>query len=51
MSKRDEKIKKFGIDIVLYDEDVWKNRGYKINYEKGLLEKIIIKKPCQHDVK
>ena len=35
-----EKIKKFGIEIVEYDEKVWEDRGYIINYDTGLLEKI-----------
>lgn len=37
---REEKIKKYGIEVVEYDEAVWLKRGYKINYATGLLEKI-----------
>ena len=39
-NKRKDKIKKYGIEIIKEDERVWKNRGYKINYNTGLLEKI-----------
>ena len=37
MTKRDKKIKMFGIEIVEYDEEIWLERGYIINYETGLL--------------
>lgn len=39
-TKRDEAIKKYSIEIVECDEKIWRERGYKINYEKKLLEKI-----------
>lgn len=42
MTNRDKKIKLYGIDIVLDDERIWLERGYRINYEKDLLEKIKI---------
>ena len=41
MTKREEKIKKFGIEIVEDDERIWFERGFKINYETGLLEKYV----------
>lgn len=37
---REQKIKDFGIEVVEYDEQVWLERGYKINYKTGLLEQI-----------
>lgn len=37
---REQRIKEFGIEIVEHDEQVWRDRGYKINYTTGLLEKI-----------
>lgn len=40
MNNRDKKIIKYGIDIVEYDERLWEERGYKINYDTGLLEQI-----------
>lgn len=33
-----EKIKKYGLEIVEYDEKIWLERGYTINYSTGLLE-------------
>jgi len=41
MTNREKQIKKFGIEIVEYDEKIWLERGYIINYETGLLEQII----------
>lgn len=40
MNKRNEKIKKYGIEIVEQDERTWKERGYTIDYDTGLLVKI-----------
>jgi hypothetical protein len=40
MMTRQEKIDKFGIEIVEQDEKIWESRGYKINYSTGLLETI-----------
>ncbi len=40
LTDREEKIKKFGIEIVERDEATWLKIGYKINYKTGLLEKI-----------
>jgi len=37
---RETKIEKFGLEIIEYDEKVWHERGYKINYDTGLLEQI-----------
>lgn len=37
---REEKIEKFGIEIVEQDEKIWLSHGYKINYKTGLLEKL-----------
>jgi hypothetical protein len=37
---REQKIKKYGIEIVEYDEEIWEQRGYRINYNTGLLERI-----------
>lgn len=41
---RENKIKKFGTEVVEYDEKVWLERGYKINYKTGLLEQLAITK-------
>lgn len=38
--EREKLVKKYGIEVVENDEAVWKKRGYKINYNTGLLEKI-----------
>ena len=40
MTKRDEEIKKYGIEIVEDDEKTWQKRGYTIDYNTGLLVKI-----------
>ena len=40
MNNRDKEIKKYGIEIVTHDEELWLKRGYKINYETGLLEHV-----------
>lgn len=40
MTKRNEQIKKYGIEIVEQDEKIWKDRGYTIDYDKDLLVKI-----------
>lgn len=40
MQTKQEKIKKYGIEIVEQDEKEWKKRGYKINYKTGLLENL-----------
>jgi hypothetical protein len=40
MNKRNEEIKKYGIEIVEQDERIWKKRGYIIDYNTGLLVKI-----------
>jgi len=40
MTKRDEKIKFYGLEFVLHCEKIWLERGYKINYETDLLERI-----------
>lgn len=48
---REQKIKKFGVEIVENDERVWQERGYKVDSETGLLTEIqkeAIKKPCPH---
>ena len=42
MKNKKEMIKKYGIEIVENDEKIWKKRGYKINYNTGLLEKMLI---------
>lgn len=38
--KRNEKIKKFGLEIVEYDEEIWRKRGYTVDYDKNLLKQI-----------
>jgi hypothetical protein len=40
MTNREVLIKKYGIEIVENDEKIWAERGYKINYNTNLLEKI-----------
>lgn len=40
MTKRDEEIKKYGIEIIEDDEKTWIKRGYAIDYNTGLLVKI-----------
>lgn len=37
---RENKIKKYGIDIVIYDEKIWLEKGYIIDYKTGLLKQI-----------
>lgn len=37
---RAEKIKEFGLEIVLDDEAYWKSLGYKIDYNNDRLVKI-----------
>lgn len=39
-NERDKQIKKYGIEVIEDDEKTWKKRGYRINYETKLLEKI-----------
>ena len=36
---RAEKIKEFGLEVVLADEQYWLEQGYKIDYENNLLIK------------
>ena len=44
MKNRNKMIKKYGIEIVKNDEKIWRKRGYKINYNTGLLEKMLVTK-------
>ena len=37
---RAQQIKEFGLEIVEDDEREWLERGYIINYETGLLERV-----------
>jgi hypothetical protein len=37
---RAQKINEFSIEIVLNDEQYWRDKGYEIDYNKSLLKKI-----------
>ena len=39
---RKNTIKKLGLDIVLHIESTWLERGYRVNSETGLLERLTI---------
>jgi len=40
MNDRQQRIKKYGIEIVEHDEAIWLSRGFTVNPDSGLLEKI-----------
>jgi hypothetical protein len=39
-NSRAQQIEKYGLEIVQDDERIWQERGYKVNHETGLLERI-----------
>lgn len=45
MSTRQERVKKFGREVVEDDEATWRKRGYSVNHNTGLLDQI--KKPAK----
>lgn len=40
MNYREKLVQEFGLEIVEDDEKTWEERGYRVNYDTGYLERI-----------
>lgn len=43
INTREKRVSKYGIEIIEHDEQIWLDRGYKVNPKSGLLEKTELK--------